>query len=78
MFLPRCWRNKAVEVLVKQKVDAEGTPDERNAAEKCSVGILASFLEFTRKCAGQLRNLLPSSKAWWAKTRQLLDVKPKI
>ena len=72
------WLNKVVEAFVKQTVDAEGTPDERNAAEKCSVGILASFLEFTRKCAGQLRNLLPSSKAWWAKTRQLLDVKPKI
>ena len=35
------------------------------------------FLEYTKKFAHQLRNLLPSSKAWWAKTRQLLDVKPK-
>ena len=28
------WLNEAVETLVKQKVDAVGTTDERNAAEK--------------------------------------------
>ena len=71
------WLNEAVETLVKQKVDAVGTTDERNAAEKCSAGILAILVKYTKKCAHQLRNLLPSSKAWWAKTRQLLDVKPK-
>ena len=71
------WLNEAVETLVKQKVDAVGTTDERNAAEKCSAGILAVFREYIKKCAHKLRNLLPSSKAWWAKTRQLLDVKPK-
>ena len=71
------WLDDAVESLVKQKTDAEGTPNEREAAEKCSAGILASFTEYSRRCAEQLSNLVPSSKAWWAKSRQLLDVKPK-
>ena len=71
------WLNEAVETLVKQKLQAVGTTDERKAAEKCSAGILANFLEYTRKCAHELCQLLPSSKAWWAKTRQLLDIKPK-
>ena len=61
----------------RNKNDAEGTPLERQAAEKCSAGILAGFLEYTRKCAERLRGLLSSSKAWWAKSRQLLDMKPK-
>ena len=50
------WLDDAVESLVKQKTDAEGTPNEREAAEKCSAGILASFKEYTRKCAEQLRS----------------------
>ena len=71
------WLDDAVESLVKQKTDAEGTPNEREAAETCSAGILASFTKYSRRCAEQLSNLVPSSKAWWAKSRQLLDVKPK-
>ena len=71
------WLTDAVETLVQQKNDAEGTPNERDAAEQCSAGILASFRRYTRKCAEQLRSLIPSSKAWWAKKKQLLDVAPK-
>ena len=71
------WLNADTELLVKAKNDAEGTPGEREAAEKCSAGILAGFLDYTRKCADRLRDFLPSSKGWWAKTRQLLDAKPK-
>ena len=71
------WLTAETEILVKETNDAEGTPLEREAAEKCSAGILAGFLEYTRKCAERLRGLLPSSKAWWAKSRQLLDMKPK-
>ena len=71
------WLTAETEILVQEKNDAEGTPSEREAAEKCSAGILAGFLEYTRRCAEKLRGLLPSSKAWWAKSRQLLDLKPK-
>ena len=41
------WLNDTVETSFKQKVDAVGTTDERNAAEKCSAGILA-FIEKIR------------------------------
>ena len=69
------WVTDAVETLVEQKTDAEGTPNEREAAEQCSAGIFVSFTKYTRKCAKQLRRFILFSKAWWAKTRQFLDVK---
>ena len=71
------WVTDALETLVEQKTDAEGTPNEREAAEQCSAGIFVSFRKYTRKCAEQLRRLILFSKAWWAKTRQLFDVKIK-
>ena len=57
------WLNAETELLVKAETDAEGTPGAREAAETCSDGILAGFLEYTRKCVGQLMDLLPFSKA---------------
>ena len=58
------WLIAEVEALAQQKLNAEGTPDERNAAEKCSAGRLANFFNYTRKCADKLLKLLPSRKAW--------------
>ena len=52
-------------------------PIAASGYKACSAGILASFTKYNRKCAEKLRNLPPSSKAWWPKTTQLLDVKPK-
>ncbi len=72
------WLTDEVEDLVEAKRTAEGTPSEREAAEACSAGILSSFVEFTKTCADKLRQLLPGSKGWWSKSRQLMDNKPKV
>ena len=37
------WFTAKTEILVQEKNDAEGKPREREAAEKCSAGILAFF-----------------------------------
>ena len=53
------WLTAETEILVQEKNDAEGTPSEREAAEKCSAGILAGFLEYTRRCAEKTLWLAP-------------------
>ena len=65
------WLTAETDILVKEKNDAEGTPLEREAAEKCSAGILAGFLEYTRKCAKRLRGWFPSGNALCAKLKEL-------
>ena len=72
------WLTDEVEDLVEAKQAAEGTANAREAAEACSAGILRQFLEYTKESAKKLRQLLPGSKGWWAKTRRLMDNKPAV
>ena len=58
------WLTDEVEDLVEAKQAAEGTPNEREATEACSAGILRQFIEYTKESAQKLRRLLPGSKGW--------------
>ena len=49
------WLTDETEQLVEAKRAAEGTSDERKAAEACSAGMLAGFLAYTRNCLDKLR-----------------------
>ena len=72
------WLTDEVEDLVEAKQAAEGTPNEREAAEACSAGILRQFIKYTKESAQKLRRVLPGSKGWWTKTRRLMDIKPAV
>ena len=72
------WPTDEVEALVEAKQAAEGTPNEREAAEACRARILRQFIEYTKESAQKLRRLLPGSKGWWTKTRRLMEIKPAV
>ena len=72
------WLNDKIEQLVDEKRKAQGTPQEREASEACSAGILQEHQAYARKCAEDLRSLKPGNKSWWAKARQSKDLKPKL
>ena len=67
-----------VEDLVEAKQAAEGTPNERKAAEECRAGILWQFIKNTKESTPKLHRFLPGSKGWWTKTRRLMDNKPAV
>ena len=61
------WLTDKVEELVRTKQAAEGTPDERTAAEMCSKSILEEYHAYVKKSATQLQQMPPGNKAWWSK-----------
>ena len=71
------WLTTEVEQFVKAKKLAEGTPNEQEAREACSDAILKGYQAFKAKSAIELREMKPGAKAWWSKTRKLLDSKPR-
>ena len=72
------WLTNEVEDLVEAKRAAEGTPNEREAAEACSAGTLKQYMEFTKDSARKLSEIPAGSKGWWSKTRRLMDNKPAV
>ena len=66
------WLTDAVEDLLKATQAVERTPNEREAAEACSAGILRQFIAYTTERAHKLRRFLTDSKGWWTKTRRLM------
>ena len=63
--------------MVRAEQSAEGTPEERAAAERCSGAILNEYHAYVKKSAEQLQKLRHGNKAWWSRARQLLDMKPR-
>ena len=71
------WLTKEVEDLVLAKHAAQGTDGELTAAEACSEAILKEHRAFAQKSADEMRQLKPGNKAWWSKSRKLLELKPR-
>ena len=63
--------------MVRKKQQAEGTNGERAAAEECSQTIMEAYRDYTKRSAAKLQQLAAGTKAWWSKSRQLLDMKPR-
>ena len=56
------WLTDEVEDLVEAKQAAEGTANEREAAEACSASILRQFFEYTKESTQKLHQFLRDSK----------------
>ena len=71
------WLNKEIIELVKKRVSASGREEEKAAALACSEGIFRNYLAWAERSRQKLLCLGRGSKEWWAKSRQLLEAKPR-
>jgi len=74
--MPRCshpWLNDRATSAIQAKNIAEGTAEEKAAAEQCSRVILAEQQTWIDKTKQEMHCMRRGCKNWWAKSRQLLD-----
>ena len=72
------WLNNRALSMVQEKVAAEGTSEERAAAERCSKVIMEEQKAWLDKTKQEMHCMRHGCKNWWAKSRQLLDLKTKV
>jgi len=60
---------------IQKKVDAAGTQNEANEAQKCSEVLLSAFRGWQDKMRKVLEALPKGSKKWWTLTKTLMDRK---
>ena len=72
------WINDHVLHLIVSKHQAEGTDTEKMARDACSQGILAEFGKYVQSERQDLTKMQRGSKAWWGKSRRLLQQKSRI
>ena len=65
------WLNARVLSAVRDKQNAEGTPDETDASLRCSAVVLEEYNGWKSKVRSELNGMQRGSKLWWAKERQL-------
>ena len=69
------WVNDKLLELVTERRAAEGTKNEKDAVLACSQGFLDEFQKYELRCKEELKALKPGSRAWWRRSRELLDKK---
>ena len=65
------WLNERAVQLVREKVEAEGTDRQDEAAMACSEGLLAEHNSWVSYMKDRLMSLPKGSKEWWNISRQL-------
>ena len=71
------WLTEELVRLVDQKNAAAGGPGAQAAAEACSARILESYRAYVGQTKQEMMTLRRGSKAWWRKSRELLQKKTR-
>jgi hypothetical protein len=71
------WVNDRVIKLVEAKRAAEGTDREVDCRDRCSAGLLEEYRKYVASERDALRALPRGKKAWWSKSRGLMEKKGK-
>ena len=66
------WITDAVLDAILDKMNKEGTAEERASAEQCSKVILDAFQAYRTTCKEELLSMRRGSKEWWTKSSILL------
>ena len=69
------WLTDRVVEFAEAKAAAVGTEDEKDAAERCSHAIIEEKNRYVQRVRAEMAELPRGSKQWWAKSRELLQMK---
>ena len=69
------WINDKVLELVRSKLAAEGTDEETECMKRCSACIMEEYGKHVAKERKQLQAMPKGAKAWWSKSRRLMQKK---